>query len=299
MGKPEFQPELHPNCTSSSRNCPSDALHIDYVHEGKKPISCSACGKNFKTENDLKNHNVSVHESLNCGPCDKNFNVIAINVCGIECNGRLEEIRLLLVKYSVDVAILSETETSHSYASTTSIDGFKAFCPPKYVTGPPGKEVGVIVLVSEKLASSCKIRPAVNGSDTVQTVWIQLTNHGILIGGVYQRGRSSNSDLEKLECIQLNNQILKAAQSGLGILLMGDTNMDHSNPNHRRKNEARELLSIIEAANMRRLPTGPTWKSFGLHKVCTCKFKSQALSVNSMFESKTVCECPKRHKVSN
>ena len=60
---------------------------------------------------------------------------------------------------------------------------------------------------------------------------------------------------------------------GKAVLLMGDTNMDHTNPNHRRKIESKDLLSIIEAANMRRLPTGPTWKSFGLHKVCKCDLK--------------------------
>ena len=96
--------------------------------------------------------------------------------------------------------------------------------------------------------------------------------------------RSSN-DLEKLECAQLNNQILKAAQSGKPVLLMGDTNMDHTNPYHRRRNEAKDLLSVIEAPNIRRIPTGPTWKSFGLHMVCPCDIKSQ-------------CGCPKRQKIS-
>ena len=324
------EPEIHSNSTTSLGNCSPDALHvkpsfcssdsnhdgkeelkchIKAIHDGNVPLNCSPCGKNFKIEKDLSNHISSVHEeskSVDCDTCDKNFskkcelknhvhsihgrttklNVIAVNVCGNECNSRLEEIRLLLVKYNVDIAILSETETSHAYAPTTNIDGFKSFCPPKYVTGPSGKEVGVIVLVSEKLASTCKIRPDINGSDTVQTVWIQFTNHDILIGGIYRRGRSLNNELEKLECVQLNSQILKAARSGMGVLLMGDTNMDHSNPNHRRKNEAKELLSIIEATNMRRLPTGPT--CFRLHKVCSCKLKSL----------KTVCECPKRHKVS-
>ena len=231
--------------------------------------------------------------------------VITINVCGIECTGRLEEIRILLVKYDVDVAILSETETSHSLAATTSVEGYKAFCPPKCVTGPPGKEAGVIVLISQNLASSCKLRPDINGSDTIQTVWIELTNHDILIGGVYRRGRNFN-DLEKLECSQLNNQILKGAQSGKGVLLMGDTNMDHTNPNHRWKNEAKDLLSTIEAASMRRLPTGPTWKSFGLHKVCPCDLKSQAHSKSDIIDSKLLqtstiraaCGCPKRQKVS-
>ena len=105
-----------------------------------------------------------------------------------------------------------------------------------------------------------------------------------MVGGVYRRCRTSN-DLEKLECSQLNNQIMKAAQSGKHVLLMGDTNMDHTNPNHRRRNEAIDLLSVVEASSMRRLPTGPTWKSFGLHKVCSCRLDSQ-------------CGCPKLQKES-
>ena len=66
---------------------------------------------------------------------------------------------------------------------------------------------------------------------------------------------------------------------------MGDTNMDHTNPYHRRRNEAKDLLSVIEAPNIRRIPTGPTWKSFGLHMVCPCDIISQ-------------CGCPKRQKIS-
>ena len=109
----------------------------------------------------------------------------AINVCGIECIGRLEEIRLLLIKYKVDIAILSETETSHSLAANANIEGFKVFCPPLSVTGPPGKEVVVLVMVSQDLAASCKVRPDINDIDTVQTVWLEISNHNILIGGVY------------------------------------------------------------------------------------------------------------------
>ena len=127
----------------------------------------------------MKAHTNSVHGTKNL------LNVIAINFCGIECSGRLEEIHLLLVKYSVDVAILSETETSHSFAATTSLRAYKAFSPPKSVTGPPDKEAGVIILVSQKLASSCRIRLDIHGLDTVQTVWTELTNYSTLMGGVY------------------------------------------------------------------------------------------------------------------
>ena len=67
------------------------------------------------------------------------------------CNGRLEQIRNVLVKHDISIAILSETETTHSIAETTNIEGFKAFCPPTSVTGPSGKEVGVLILVSNNV----------------------------------------------------------------------------------------------------------------------------------------------------
>ena len=127
---------IYPDSASSPGNDSNDALHVN---------------------SDPLNNDSASHE-FNCDPGGKNFskssknidslNVIAVNVCGIECSGRLEEIRLLLVKYKVDIAIISEIETSHSFAATTDIEGFKPFCPPTSVTGPSGKEAGVIVMVS-------------------------------------------------------------------------------------------------------------------------------------------------------
>ena len=211
--------------------------------------------------------------------------ILAVNVRGIECNGRLEQIRVLLTKHHASVAVLSETETSHSIAETTSIEGFKAFCPPNSVTGPPGKEVGVILMISDKLAASARPRPDINGDDSVQTIWMEIGIHNLIIGGIYRRARSS-AELEKTEFIQLSNQIMKAASTGKKVLLLGDTNIDHNNPKHKKASEAEALLSDLEAANMRRLPCSlPTWKSYGRHKVCPCT-KSVA------------CDCPKSHLTS-
>ena len=33
---------------------------------------------------------------------------------------------------------------------------------------------------------------------------------------------------------------------GKAVLLLGDTNLDHTNPEHKKKNEARDLLSIVD-----------------------------------------------------
>ena len=83
---------------------------------------------------------------------------------------------------------------------------------------------------------------------------------------------------------QLTAQVLRAASTGLQILLIGDTNPDHTNPNHRRAVEANEFLQFIETANMRHLPTATTWRSDGLFKTCLCSVK--------------VCECPKQARTS-
>ena len=112
--------------------------------------------------------------------------VLAVNVQGIECFGRSEQIQNLLVKHTVSVAVLTEMETSHSIAETTYLEGLKAFCHPFSVTGPPKKEVGVILMVSNQLASASKPIPEINGNDTVQSVWVEIVGHDLLIGGVYR-----------------------------------------------------------------------------------------------------------------
>ena len=198
------------------------------------------------------------------------------------------------------MAVLTETETSHSIAETTSIEGFKAFCPPNSVTGPPGKEVGVILMISNKLAASAKPRADINGNDTVQTIWIEISNHDLIIGGIYRRARPS-ADLETAEFAQLSNQILKAANTGKKVLLLGDTNIDHNNPRHKKAKEAEALLSDLEAANMRRLPSSiPTWKSYGQHKVCPCPTSSKKANLVPLLLEKgyAACGCPKDHLTS-
>ena len=140
-------------------------------------------------------------------------------------------------------------------------------------------------MIPDKHSSSSKPRPDINGNDTVQTVWIELVQYNLLIGGVYRRARAS-PDLEKAEFAQLSNQILKAASTGKKVLVLGDINIDHTNPSHKKAKEAGGLLSDLEAACMRRLPCSvPTWKSYGLHKVCPCP-------------GSAMCGCPKEHYTS-
>ena len=126
---------------------------------------------------------------------NSDLNVLAVNIRGIMYHGRSEQDHLLIIKHKVLIAILSETETTHSYSATTHIEGFRALCPPKTVTGPPGKEVGVIMMVSDLGLSSIQ-RPDINGADTVQTGLTELTHLELIVGGVYHRNRPSQSDLE-------------------------------------------------------------------------------------------------------
>ena len=72
------------------------------------------------------------------------------------------------------------------------------------------------------------------------------------------------------ELDQLSSQVLRASETGLNVLLIGDTNLDHMNPNHRKATEANEFLQYIEGSSMRHLKTGPTWQSHGLFKNCSC-----------------------------
>ena len=50
---------------------------------------------------------------------NSNLNALAINVRGIMCHGRSEQVRLLMIKHKILIAILSEKETTHAYAATT------------------------------------------------------------------------------------------------------------------------------------------------------------------------------------
>ena len=65
------------------------------------------------------------------------------------------------------------------------------------------------MMIANNKASSAKPRPDINGSDTVQTVWTELVDQKVLIGGVYRRNRPSQPELEREEFDQLIKQIFK------------------------------------------------------------------------------------------
>ena len=127
---------------------------------------------------------------------------------------------------------MTETEVPHDVAKAFSVEGFTVFCPPTYTTGPKGKEAGLIILVSNDITSFTVTRQDLNGkADTIPTAWIQLMNSkqnmDLIIGGVYRCSRTSVGD-EKCEFVQLQQQILKAANLGKTVLVLGDINVDHN-----------------------------------------------------------------------
>ena len=94
------------------------------------------------------------------------------------------------------MAVLTETEVSHEIAETFNIEGYTAFGPPSFTTGPKGKEAGLVILVSNDIAMYTIARPDINNKvDTIPTVWVQLKNLNqnlnFIIGGVYRRARTS------------------------------------------------------------------------------------------------------------
>ena len=125
-------------------------------------------------------------------------------------------------------------------------------------------------MISDSLASAAKPRPDINSQDSVQTVWIELSESQLLIGGAYRQNRNRQPDLEKEELDQLSSQVFWASATVLNVLLIGDTNLDHMNPNHRKATEANEFLQYIKVSIMQHLQTGPTWQSHGLFKNCNC-----------------------------
>ena len=176
-------------------------------------------------------------------------------MCGLKSYGRIDQVHHLLLKYQVSVAVLTETEVSHDIAKSFSVEGYIVFCPSSTTTGPRGKEAGLIILVSNDVATFTIAGSDISKSDSIPTIWIQLKNRNLdlVIGGVYRRSRAS-ADLTKSEFCQLKQQNLHAAQSGKSVLLLGDIDVDHNNTQHTMTKEANDLLSVIEAASMRHIP---------------------------------------------
>ena len=255
-------------------------IHSADVHEEKKPYRCKVCDENFTKNCELMSRVSAIHEGKKPFNCDKVtklgcLNILTLNVCGLNSYGLIDQVKNLLSKYKISVAVLTETEISHEIAETFNIEGYTVFCPPSFTTGPKGKEAGLIVLVSNDVAIYTSARPDLNNkTDTIPTVWIHLKNNenlDFIIGGVYRRSRTS-ADVMKSEFNQLQQQILSAAQTRKSVLVLGDLNVDHNNPQHILTNEANDLLAVVEAANMQHMSNlVPTWKSYGLHKVCKCR----------------------------
>ena len=109
-------------------------------------------------------------------------------MCGLKSYGRIDQVHHLLLKYQVSVAVLTETEVSHDIAKSFSVEGYIVFCPSSTTTGPRGKEGGLIILVSNDVATFTIAGSDISKSDSILTIWLQLKNKNVdlVIGSVYR-----------------------------------------------------------------------------------------------------------------
>ena len=142
-------------------------------------LSASHAQSDDKTNANLPKLSVTRRESLN---------VLTLNVCGLKSYGRIDQVHHLLLKYQVSVAVLTETEVSHDIAKSFSVEGYIVFCPSSTTTGPRGKEAGLIILVSNDVATFTIAGSDISKSDSILTIWLQLKNKNVdlVIGSVYR-----------------------------------------------------------------------------------------------------------------
>ena len=130
--------ELAPSGKRSSRLDSPDQERQHGVGKWKDAIQCGRSGA--KSEEaytaGVPPEPSTKPDSIGASGSSGLINILALNVRCIMCQGRPGQVRLLLNKYKASVAILSETETTHDYAATCHMEGFRAFCPPTSVTVP-------------------------------------------------------------------------------------------------------------------------------------------------------------------
>ena len=91
-------------------------------------------------------------------------------------------------------------------------------------------------MVSNEIAGSTILRHELNNKvDTVPSIRIQVRNlkqnSDIIIEGIYRHSRSS-TEIMKSELNQFHHQIFSVVQAEKIVVLLGDLNLDHNNPEH-------------------------------------------------------------------
>ena len=99
------------------------------------------------------------------------INVLTLNVCRLNSYSRIDQVHNLSLWYEITVAVLTKTEISHDIASIFNIEGYSVICASPFTTGPRGKEAGLIILVSNDIATYTIARSDIHDkSDTISTI---------------------------------------------------------------------------------------------------------------------------------
>ena len=80
---------LCPICGKHFCNQTSKKVHIETIHEGKKPFRCDTCGVNFSQKGTLNDHILRIHEKINKRLSLKRYLYTCID-CDYECDSNSE-----------------------------------------------------------------------------------------------------------------------------------------------------------------------------------------------------------------
>ena len=258
------------------------------THSSDKPFSCSHCDKEFTTADDLKNHDNkhSDQKAFSCTECDKNFSdskslkdhkstthseknfhIMSWNIRkGLIKH--LAEINHVLSEENVGICFLIEVDDSQDNLSNLNTTNPKAF--PDYTVHTSKcvaqtDRVRIIVLVHEDI--SFKIRDDIM-SPEAETIWLEISrkyHKNVIVGGIYRQWKNENWNIdEEIDSNIILNQIQKASEENLPMLVAGDMNLDMlkwSEKDYQRKTIADKWKSSISKAGLKWAQLGITYIS--------------------------------------
>ena len=262
------------------------------THSSDKPFSCSHCDKEFTNTSDLKNHEneCSDKKTFSCTKCDakfcdlktlkdhkpvhseKNFQVMSWNIKK-RLHKHTAEINHVLSEENVGICFLIEVDDSQENLSNLNKTTPKAF--PNYSvhtskTSAPTDRARIVVLVHEDL--SVKIRDDLMANEA-ETIWVELSrkfHKNIIIGGIYRQWNNEKWNIdEDSDSNTILDQILKASEENLPLLVAGDMNLDMlkwSEKDYRRKKIAERWKSSISKAGLKWTKLGITYISDSIIK---------------------------------
>ena len=148
----------------------------------------------------------------------KDFKIMSWNI-GRGLIKKLSQIRAVLLEERVGICFLIETDDSQNNLQSIKIADYSVHT--STVLNVKDK-VRIIALVHNDL--TVKIRSDLM-SHEVSTIWMELKrdkNKNVLVAGIYREW----TDNEESDCTKIVNQIQKASEEKVPLLVTGDINLD-------------------------------------------------------------------------